>query len=154
MHLHSRFGWCVVMKRLILIGVAAIAVTACDPANNPVMALGKEIGTADVPLQEHQVYFKEPVREVYDAVLLAGNRNDLSLARQDKSHNIAVISYDFSITKNVWGGSFRISLDSVDGRTRLVAHFYETSKYVTNSILNPFIDDIKAILSPTGRQAS
>ncbi|WP_152619744.1 hypothetical protein [Paramagnetospirillum magnetotacticum] len=138
------------MRRVTLMVLAMLSLTACDPAVNPVMALGQNVNSGTVPLQEYKVYFKEPVSEVYKATLVAGNRNELNVIDDGGGNFVVIVHYDFSMVKNVWGGQFRVGLDSIGGKTRLTASFYEKSKYVTNSVLNPFVEDINFILSSSG----
>lgn len=141
------------MWRVALIALMVLSASACAPHNNPIIAFGKEANTATVPLQEYKVYFKENLRAVYDALLVAGNRNDLTISDAGAGSFVVLIDYDYSFTKNVWGGQFRVGLDSVGETTRLSVSFYEKSTYVINSILNPLVDDMKVILESSGASA-
>ena len=133
-----------------LLFVIIIALTACDPAYNPYMALNKEAWTTGTPSEEHEVYFSESVSDVYEAILIAGNKDGLHVSQTNAQKNIVVIEYPFSMIKSVWGGRFNVNLDSIDGKTRLVAQFYEKSNpFVVGSLFNPFIGDLKLLLSPS-----
>lgn len=141
------------MLRVALTMFAMLSLTACAPNNNPIMALGQNVNTSTAPLQEYKAYFKEPLSDVYDALLIASEKNDIKIIDRGGVNSIVLMHYDYSFTKNVWGGPLRVGLDSVNGATRLSASFYEKSTYVTNSIFNPLVSDMNMLLSKSGSQS-
>jgi hypothetical protein len=140
------------MWRVVLVTLAVLFQSACAPSHNPIMAFGRHVNTGTVPLQEYKVYFNEPVKDIYSAIIVAGNRNGLTVTDNGGGSFVVTMSYDFSMMKNIWGGNFRVGLDRVDQKTRMTASFYEKSEYVVNSILNPFVEDVKTILLSSNTQ--
>lgn len=133
--------------KFTVLGAVVFFLSACAPGMNPVMSLGKDVATTKTPAHESEVYFKEDVATVFSAIKSVSNKNNKTLKDVNEESKKLVISYPFSMMNNVWGGDFNVYVDSVGGRTRMVAQFFEYNLFVSGSILNPLIEDVKAALS-------
>lgn len=142
------------MRRMGIATLLVLALSACDPAYNPYMALGKDKFSTNTPTQEFSLYFNESTAKVFAAMVKVGSKGDRKVVNSNEKTKSVTLEYPFGMFTNVWGGRFDVALDEVGGRTRAIARFYEKSNYVDTSILNPFIEDVKQELLKKSPPAS
>ncbi|MBF0327042.1 MAG: hypothetical protein HQL42_18475 [Alphaproteobacteria bacterium] len=144
------------MTKLGVLGLflATLAVSACDPAVNPYMALGKDVSTSARATSTRDFRFSEPKSAVYAAILTVGSRDERNVISHDEVSGLVIVEYPFSMIKNVWGGSLRFQLTEQAGATMVQAQVYEKNREVIDRVLIPFVDEVKSSLQDNRRPAS
>jgi hypothetical protein len=134
--------------------LATLAVSACDPAVNPYMALGRDSSTSAKPSSTQEFRFPEPKSAVYAAILAVGSKDQRTVVSHDEVTGLVIVEYPFSMIKNVWGGRMRLQLNERAGTTQMVAQVYEKNREVVDRVLMPFIDEVKTALQTARRPNS
>lgn len=116
---------------------------ACSPKVNPYMAVGKELSMAGVPVFEIKDTFNTGIDTIYSALINTVEKDDRKIVAQDKDKYIIIVSYPFSMGKNVWGGNIKIVCEEIDRQTSVTMYAYEKNLFIKMSIMKPMMEELR-----------
>ena len=131
--------------KLILSLFLFIAIGGCYRYPSPFTPLNKNVFYKKDHTESKQL-FKADADKVYEASIKVVEKDGRRITAKSKNKHIVVISYPFSQSKNVYGGTMKISIEDTGEFSTVIMHAYEKSGIGGYTIMDLIMEDLKKSL--------